>query len=232
MADTTKSGKLTKVVFACPTVTRPFDCFLQSMEASVPLLDAAGLDHQIVFEIGNPYISAARATMLRKAIDAKADVIVFIDHDLGWKPRDLVRLIETQGDVVSGTYRFKTPNEEYMGSIVMDADFIPQGRASDGCLAALTIPAGFLKVTRNAVNIFMEGYPELVYGEPCSPFIDLFNHGAHNRVWYGEDYAFSRNWRALGQPIWLVPDLDIDHHSKDEVFRGNFHRYLMKGAAV
>ena len=61
----------------------------------------------MVHEVGSPYISAARATMLRKALDAKADVIVFIDHDLSWRPGDLLKLIETTGDVVGGTYRFK-----------------------------------------------------------------------------------------------------------------------------
>ena len=40
-------------------------------------------------------VSGARAAMLRKALDAKADVIVFIDHDVSWAPEDLVKLIKT-----------------------------------------------------------------------------------------------------------------------------------------
>ena len=31
-------------------------------------------------------------------LPAKADAVVFIDHDLSWEPQDLVRLIETEGD--------------------------------------------------------------------------------------------------------------------------------------
>lgn len=30
--------------------------------------------------------------MLRKALDAQADVIVFIDHDVSWAPGDLLKL--------------------------------------------------------------------------------------------------------------------------------------------
>ena len=47
-------------------------------------------------------------------------------------------------------------------------------------------------------------------------------------MWYGEDYAFSRNWLALGGDIWLVPDLQLDHHSADQVYPGNFHIYMRK----
>lgn len=223
-----KKDTRTKVVFACPTVAGPYPCFLESMEASVPLLDAAGLDHQIVFEVGNPYISAARSSMLRKALDANADMIVFLDHDLSWKPGDLLKLVQTQGDVVAGVYRYKRDEEEYMGAVMTDAHNIPQGRASDGALSGYRVPAGFLKVTKAAVNKFMEHYPELVYGPYFYPSVDLFNHGAHERLWYGEDYAFSRRWLATGERIWIVPDLDIDHHSKDQVYRGNFHQFLLR----
>ena len=82
-----------KVVLCIPTLTRPYAQTLASIEASVPYLDAAGWDHAMVSEIGCPYISGARATMLRKALDAQADVIVFIDHDLSWRPADLLKLI-------------------------------------------------------------------------------------------------------------------------------------------
>lgn len=215
-----------KVVFCCPTVVRPHDAFLAAVEASCPALDKAGLEHQITWEVGNPYISAARATMLRRALDAKADVIVFLDHDLSWAPNDLLTLIEAPGDVVAGTYRFKDDKEDYMGSLFTDELGRPLCRRTDKCVKAHRIPAGFLKITKEAVGHFMKTYPQLVYGEPWHPHIDLFNHGAHGGLWYGEDYAFARNWVDAGGDIWIIPNLDIDHHQGDKVYRGNFHKYL------
>src|ERR1700690_2023909 len=138
-----------KVVFCIPTMTRPYPQTIEALKASVPLLDAAGWQHELVHEIGCPYISAARATMLRKALDAKATVIVFIDHDMSWDPQDLLTLIETEGDVVSGTYRFKNgeaeqgcKDERYMG--YMKGPY-PEVSA-DGCIKLVCAPAGFLKV--------------------------------------------------------------------------------------
>jgi glycosyltransferase involved in cell wall biosynthesis len=109
-----------KVVLAVPTITRPFQQCIDSMEASIAAIKGAGWTLGVVTEISNPYISCARATMLRKAMDAKADVVVFIDHDLSWEPRALLQLIETPGDVIAGTYRFKRAEEEYMGALLPD----------------------------------------------------------------------------------------------------------------
>jgi len=215
-----------KVVLCVPTMTRPFRQTLAAIEGSCALLTDAGLDHYMVSEVGCPYISGARATMLRKALDVKADVIVFIDHDLSWSPGDLLKLIQTEGEVVAGLYRFKKDGEHYMG-VVDDDDGQVKVRA-DGCIKATRVPAGFLKVTRAAVNRFMKAYPHLMYGEASSPSVDLFNHGAHKGAWWGEDYAFSRNWIDCGGEIWVVPDVDLTHHSADKAYSGNFHRFLLQ----
>lgn len=216
-----------KVIICTPTRAKPSQPYLDSLAASVPVLEAAGWEHGTVFEVGCPYISHARATCLRKALTAGADAVIFIDDDLSWQPDALLQLLLIEDDVVAGTYRFKREPEEYMGCLVTDDDGFPVGRA-DGCLEAHSIPAGMLKVTRTGVNRFMRAWPELVYGEPCMPTVDLFNHGAHAGTWWGEDYAFARRWREKCGKVWLLPDLDIAHHAADQAYPGNFHRFLLR----
>lgn len=216
-----------RVVIATPTVTQPHPAYVDALERSAGALTAAGFEHSTVFEVGCPYISHARATMLRKALDTQADAVVFIDHDISWRPQDLVKLIATEGDVVAGTYRFKKDEEEYMACIVTDANARPVLRP-DGNMRADKVPAGFLKVTKEAVDRFMGAYPELIYGHRYNPSVDLFNHGAHAGVWYGEDYSFSRRWRECGGEIVLVPDLDLDHHAETKAYPGNFHRFMLR----
>lgn len=217
-----------KVAICTPTMTRPMPAYLSSLEASVPALDAAGIEHSTVFEIGCPYISAARTTTLTKAMKWGADAVVFIDHDIEWEPEALVQLIQTQGDVVSGTYRFKTDEHvTYMGALVTDPDdHKPMGR-KDGCLSAYRIPAGFMKITMQGVDKFKAAYPELVINDGG---VDLFNHGVHQGVWYGEDMAFSRRWvDEMKETIWLLPNLNLNHHdASGNVFKGNFHEFLLR----
>lgn len=218
-----------RAVLCVPTMTKPHPETLAAIAASAPVLDANGIEHAMVSEVGCPYISAARATMLRKALSAGADAIIFIDHDVSWKPENLLTLIRAEGDYVFGTYRFKRgPDEEYMGTLLTDAEGFPQGRESDGALRAFCGPAGFLKITPRCVNVMIQRHPELCYGDRHTPHFDFFNHGAHGHVWYGEDYAASRRWLEAGESLWLLPDLDITHHSADTAYPGNYARFLRR----
>lgn len=219
--------KQKKVVFCVPFLDRPMAPFIKSIEASIPLIIEAGWEEGLTQERGCPYISSARATMLRRALNDGADTIVFLDYDLGWDPQDLLTLIETEGEVIAGTYRFKNDEESYMGTIDTDDDERPITR-QDGCIKGDRVPAGFLKITKAAVHKFMRAYPELLYGDPDRYSVDLFNHGAHKGVWWGEDFAFSRRWRELGGEIWIVPSLNISHHEKDKAYPGCFHDFLLR----
>jgi hypothetical protein len=236
---------LKKVVFCTPSLAGPTAPYIRSLEASVPLIEAAGWEHGYAQQINCPYISAARANMTRSALDAKADVIVYLDFDLSWDAPDLLKLLEAEGDVVAGTYRPQIDDEQYMGTILSKPDGTPLVRVADGAIAAKLIPAGFLKLTANAIDVFMVSYPELCYGPMYHLSVDLFNHGVSERIWWGEDYSFARRWKEKCGDIWIVPNLNIDHWKlqldsqgrpqRDEndqeirkPYRGNFHKFLLR----
>lgn len=223
-----------RFVICVPTVTKPHPKTLASIAAAVPVLDKFGFEHLMVAEIGNAYISGARGQMLRKALDhldPEKDAVLFWDHDVTARPHDVVKLMGTEGLVVAGTYRYKKDDVEYMGGWHTDEDGIPITRPSDGAIKASMVPAGFLKVRVQAIDRLMLAYPELCYGPPSHPSFDLFNHGAFERVWWGEDMAFCRRWAKIGGEIWMPPDMDIDHwgydaKGKPKVWEGNLARYL------
>jgi len=217
---------MSKVVFCIPFLDKPTTPMVESLIACLPLIEEFGWEHQLTQFQGCPYISNARADMTRRALDAGADVIVYLDYDISFTPEDMLTLLETEGDVVAGTYRFKSDEERYMGSLLVDPLNRPICR-EDGCIKAERVPAGFLKVSKLALSIFACKYPELLYGDSMRPHLDLFNHGAINNCWYGEDYAFSKRWLETDNDIWLIPDLNINHHSNDKCYEGNFHKYLL-----
>lgn len=216
-----------KAAFCVPSLAGPTAPFIAALEQSIGAVTGAGWEDIVIEERGCPYISHARATMLRKALDQKADVIVFLDYDLSWRSGDLLKLIETEGDCVAGLYRYKKPEVEYMGALECEPDGRPR-LGNNGCMRGFRVPAGFLKITPQTVDKFMRGYPELIFGHRYNPSVDLFNHGAHEGVWYGEDMAFSRRWKALGEDIWIVPDLGLDHHTATDAYSGNYHEFMMR----
>lgn len=233
------TGRKKKVVFGMPVNKgqNPHPKTIESLEASIPLVKAAGWEEGFTCTTSNPYISGARAEICKRALDGGADVIFFLDYDVAWRPEDLMKVLLAEGDVVAGTYRVKTddPNEvTYMGAIHSGEDERPLVRKSDGAIKAKVVPAGFLRVTTAAIDKFMRCYPDLCYGPQYSLSVDLFNHGAHKGLWWGEDYAFSRNWEAIGGDIWIIPDIQLDHwnhyHANGlggEVYKGNYHEYLL-----
>lgn len=224
-----------KVVICVPTRQKPSRPFIESLEKSIPLIVGAGYDEGCAWEAGNPYISGVRASLLKRALRAKGDIFLFLDDDLSWRPEDLLKLVQTEGEVVGGTYLARDDTEpNYMGRVLQDANGKITSMREDGCIEASCIPAGFLKVTKEAVDKFMKGYPELCYGPGYDQAVDLFNHGAYKGLWWGEDYAFCRRWREIGGKVWLVPDLDINHHvwptpenPVPKVYRGNFHKFML-----
>jgi hypothetical protein len=221
-----------KIAFITPSIVGVPKMYWEAMEKSIPLLHSKGYDECFVPEMGCPYISHARATGLRRAIDNGADTFVFIDYDLSWGEEDLLKLAETKGDVVAGLYRFKKDDVEYMGTINSDINGFPI--VKNGLLTSDRVPAGFLKITLDGVKKFMKAYPELLYGDPHKYSIDLFNHGAIDGVWYGEDYAFSKRWIDRCGEIKVVPDLNLTHWKIDYFgkaepipYIGNYHKFLL-----
>lgn len=216
-----------KVVIATPSLAGPTQPYMQSLKDCVEPLRAEGYEVRAEHEIGCPYISEARSKLLRKALDWKADDIVFIDYDISWKPKDIIKLLSLDRDMVAGTYRFKDKEEKYMGVLENGINNFPIVR-KDGCILAQCAPAGFLKITPKAVDRFITKFPELCYGPRYSPFVDLFNHGAYENAWWGEDYAFCRRYREAGGEVVIYPDLDLTHNDADKAYPGNFHIFMRK----
>jgi hypothetical protein len=222
-----------KISLCIPTRKEPIPQLVAAVDASLPLLREAGHVVGVTTEIGSAYISFAAANMLAQAMIWGADVVVFIEDDHTWAPEALLKLIETPGDVVSGNYRYKDDSGDFMAiPLVKDGKIYAR---RDGCLMGDKVPAGFLKITPECVRRFRAAYPELICDntEKGTQFIDLFNHGAFKGVWYGQDFAFSRRWRAIGGEIWIVPDLDISHWIRNDdgsytEYPGNYQKHVLE----
>jgi hypothetical protein len=222
-----KVNRPKKVLICIPTypTKEPYPETLAAIEAEKDHLTKAGWSSELLLQHGLPYISAARACLLHTALKREATDILFVDQDISWAPGSVVRILETEGGMVAGTYRYKGDEERYMGGLNEVRPGIAAKRP-DGCLEAQMMPAGFLRVTRAAVNKMIVKYPELCCGEASNPHYDMFSHGVMDGVWQGEDAAACRRWWQMGEKVWCIPDLEITHHSKDKAYPGNLAKYL------
>lgn len=229
-----------KLFFAVPSYLGIVDAkgrprnrqFNESLMGTLELAKSRG--HEIVLSKyeGSCYVQLARNELIKIFLDTDCEAIVFTDDDLRWEPKDLLRVIETPGDITCAVYRRKQYHEDYPVVIFTNPDDTPAVRA-DGCILGKDIPAGFMRIKRSVIERLISAHPELEYvnfvdGKEITGFYDLFPQGVHNRRWVGEDFAFCRLVRELGGEILVVPDVTIGHFGFGLWFDGNYHKFLMK----
>jgi hypothetical protein len=226
-------GNNKNVFFALHLYRRP-ECkqFWSSLKGAVELLKQHGYSpcHGIAWQ--DPYIQKARNDLVSQFLKSKCAIFIFVADDIEYKAKDLLRLIETPGDVVAGAYRLKSDEEEYPVRIHVGPHRVALTR-DDGCILASRVQTGFLRINRVVFTKISEGYPDLAYyglknGEKINIAHDFFPQGVRNHRWIGEDYAFCDLWTGLGGQIWLIPDIDLIHYEGEIGYPGNFHEYLKK----
>jgi hypothetical protein len=227
-----KANKMSRVFFGLHLYRYP-ECpaFWSSLKRAVNLLKQHGYTvcHGIAYN--DPYIQKARNNLVAQFLKSNCGIFIFIADDLGYSAKDMLRLIETSGEIVAGAYRLKTDEDIYPVRIHSDSNGKPLVR-SDGCISATMVQTGFLRIQRNVFKKIAKVHPELAFygiknGMKVDVQHDFFPQGVHNHKWVGEDYAFCNLWTGIGGNIWIVPDMDLTHYSESQGYLGNYHKFLM-----
>jgi hypothetical protein len=225
---------MNKNVFFALHLYRLPECtqFIESLNAAGRLLKKHGYTPNKGAVFCDPYIQKARNRLAKQFLESDNDIFIFIADDLEFKAEDVLKLIETPGDVVAGAYRTKQEKPQYPVGIETDINGRPITR-EDGCISARRVQTGFLKINRTVFEQIVIRYPGLAYygiknGKKVNIAHDFFPQGVHKHVWLGEDYAFCELWTGIGGKIWVVPDLDLTHYEGEKGYRGNYHEYLKK----
>jgi hypothetical protein len=205
------------VVFLTPTLSKcPASEFANSMRDTAVYLRELGIRHTWLSFGGWPYLDDVRNRLLTRAFDGFPDATDFfwLDDDIGWSAEDVVRVLIRPEEVVAGIYPKKEPKINFPCTMLKDADtgdFIRH----EGMLAADMVPTGFLRFKRSVVEKMKDlrpRYLSIISGQNVE-VINFFRTGPlwPDRVWYGEDPAFCREWRELGGDIWVIPDIKFTH---------------------
>lgn len=191
---------------------------------------------------GCAYLPMARNKLVRDFLaNSKATDLVFIDADVGFSARSLVRLLGHDVDVVAGAYRYKVDEERYpVLPLAADghegeATAPPRVDEATGLITAGMVPSGFLRIRRAVFERFLEHYgaPNLAVvernrdGTERERYYDFFDTQKVGEQWFGEDVRFGQLWQAMGGELWIDPDLDLTHTGVKH-YPGNYHRFLLR----
>lgn len=224
-----------KVFFGIPSY-QGLKClpFLDSLIATKSALEEAGHEFALGLHIGCCWVQFARISLVKQFDDSGADVLFLADDDLSWEPRDAVRLVECGEEIVAGAYRRRGGAEgDFVVGIDTDEYGTPLGKNGPLLIQCTFAPTGFMRIKRSAIEKLYAAYPEKRFRQPSKDgpidgYYDLFPQGVYEGQWYGEDSAFCRLWRAIGEKVWIMPDITLRHHSGKDVYEGNYHDFLMR----
>ncbi len=163
----------------------------------------------------------ARNLLAQQFLDSGAETLVFWDDDVGCQPGDFARLLQARGDLVAGAYRYRSDPQNF--------PILPLAggwRGDDGLYEVEAVPAGFLKISRAAIEAMVAARPDAWFhdGEVGRAPI-LFENVVEDHQWWGEDFTFCRRARAAGLRVWIDPRVRLTHTGA-KVFVSDFSGWL------
>ncbi len=191
---------------------------------------AAGWQCDIHVRPGDSMIHLARNVALTKFLASKATDILFWDADIATAPGGFTRLMSHPVDFVGGAYRFRSDPEDYpvrwQGELTAD----PATKLLTN--PGLGLPAGFLRVTRAAVERMAAAFPDLwVKERDGRKLLWLFDFLMIDHEAFSEDFVFCQRWRDIGGAVWLDPSLAL-HHTGSKTFSGVYSHFLGRQLAA
>lgn len=186
---------------------------MSSIIAELPLLGERGYKLSILDETGNSMIAHARDLVCAKFLAGEGTDLVFIDSDVTWEPGSLLRLLEHPVDIVAGSYPQRRDPLAFFVKWIEEQENLVADPAT-GLLEVEGVPAGFLRITRDALTKMVLAFPQKRFADRYAPsgFAHaLFDNIHEGDLYFGEDYSFCRRWRELGGKVWLDPELKMGH---------------------
>lgn len=204
----------------------------QAMVGSACEILMKGWELALEYHVSEAIISRARNSMVSQFKNSECTDMVFIDHDVGWSPKDIIRLCSHPVDVVAGVYRIRYDPEDYR------VQWLPKKHLyteqDTGLIEVAGVPAGFLRLSRACIDKMIDAYSTRLYPDPSTTTGKawaLFDSEFSNGMYWGEDLTFCRRWRDIGGKVWVDPEIPLTH-SGIKTYSGSLGEWLRRRKTV
>tara|TARA_B110000211_G_scaffold20968_1_gene21739 strand:+ start:90 stop:842 length:753 start_codon:yes stop_codon:yes gene_type:complete len=174
------------------------------------------------------------------------EYFIFIDSDISFNAKDVIKLMNYDKPIVAGTYPKKVLNwmdiqncfyndtpedtKELLKKTSQYTIYEKQDAIiKDGLLEVNRVGTGFMMIKRSLVLKLAKKYPELMYKENGKKGYGLFECAIINKEHLSEDYAFCERVKSIGEKVYIDPKLNLIHHGGNINFYGNFKDHLDYG---
>ena len=206
-----------------------------------------GITVNTYFIFNESLITRARNYCVSEFLRSDHTHLMFIDADIGFNHNDVFTLLHladsSKGyDIVTGPYPKKTISwekvkkaadmgygkdnpfelEKFVGDYVFNPDTETKTIKLNEPVQIKEGGTGFMIITREALEKYAEGYPELKYfpdhartenfdgSSEITAFFDTIIDPDTKR-YLSEDYMFCHNARKIGLKVWMCPWMQLRH---------------------
>lgn len=191
------------------------------------LMSEKGIKVTVVDETGNSMIAHSRDLICAKFLGSDATDLVFIDWDIAWPAGTLLKLVEYPVEVVAGVYPKRSdPIAFFVRWIAENKEL--RGDPEHGLLEVDGVPAGFLRISRDALTKMVLAYPKTRFADKYAPSgyaHALFDNIHEGDAYFGEDFSFCRRFRDIGGKVWCDPEMTLTHIG-NKGFTGSLGEWL------
>jgi hypothetical protein len=202
-----------KVLLAAPSYDGRFDVrFLDSLISTIQLCNQYNIKILPYFLCYDSLIQRARNDYFLTAYNSEVDVLFFIDSDIGWNPNDFVKLVLSEKDMIGGTYRKKTDEEELYAFKALEKDEnFDLNIMNDGLLEVQGLGCGFLKLSKRCIKLLFESEKKYYNSEKgiVKNICDCIVNKNNNFV--SEDITMGFKWTDLGGKLYLDTTIKLTH---------------------
>lgn len=190
-----------------------------------------GLPVEVVSSPGDSLVTRARNTLTAVFLASRHSHLLFVDADIEFHPRDVLRLLVADKDLVCGIYPKKSVAVEFPLNWLPGSHQQLNRCQTSGAIEILEGPTGFMLIHRRVFDAMLQAWPGLRYRGPSflsaeqqrwnAAFFDAELHpgeyaedgtAIRDGHYLSEDFAFCRRWRELGGQVWAIPEIELRHH--------------------
>lgn len=160
--------------------------------------------------------------------------MIFIDADIQFDPKSVIKMIEEDKDIICGAYPKKildyeaikqfAPTSKDMTDLLQSVTKFAINVKKDsqpsesGVIEVLDGPTGFMLIKKEAIKKLIDAYPDTEYKNdinayriPDAKYYDLFQSKVFDNRYLSEDYGFCRLWQKIGGRIFVDLTTKLNH---------------------
>jgi hypothetical protein len=216
------------------------------------------LGHEVIYSkvYNESLITRARNAMANEFLASDCDYLLFIDADHGFKANEIVKMIDSDVDLIGAIYPMKSVNwerimaahglgkkdlEKYGGYFSANLKQTNDGKTTivlDKPFEVDNVATGMMLIKR---NVFEKMIPSCETYSPAKSN-GIIDHDkkvyeffkteiSKDKTLLSEDYYFCKKWQELGGAVYAAPWVQITHFGSYE-FSGSFAMSIMLQAEI